>query len=61
MGDRWPEGGEPSWYFYGKPNAVHSPFTVCYESELDYLDRLGLLTEDERHAITVANITNEEI
>jgi len=35
--------------FYGKPNCLCCPddFVAQYESELEYLDRLGLLTDAE--------------
>jgi len=66
-GDENSESGWPPWedrttrkYSYGRPNPIKPPDTAQYDDQHDYLDRLGLLTEDERHAIAVANITSTE-
>ncbi len=58
--ESWPDGHQPPWYSYGKPNRLHAPFTAAYEPQEDYLDRLGLLTPDERHALAVRRITEGE-
>jgi hypothetical protein len=47
-------------YYFGVPNPSAPGDTAMYESEADYLDRLNLLTQEERHAIAVAQITHGE-
>lgn len=66
-GREHPESGYPPWlpgcerqFYFGRPTPIHPKDTAQYEDEVDYLDRLGLLTEDERHGQGVANITNAE-